>query len=470
MGIDTSKPSQVQDINRNSNLQIKTHKSETIQKMIQRVQGQIEKGELNQPTQYQNQASMQGRQQIQQQSQQVQSQYYQTPQGQMQQQQQQRYQQNMQYQQGNYQQVNGRIIQMNGQNQQPQYGYQNYQQLKIKVNCNINEYLFLKLPSSVLYLILSFLMNDYISIIMVSPLWYYKLHECIETELLKIDNDFIKSYSNSLLFKNSYLTIKPIKVNNHYGFRMDRNICAEVLPSISNKTVSIKYTYKSFRRVDEYKSQQKQKRYLCEFHIDAVQKKSSRTIWAYKDDCNHNYDKKKVAFIQPITPVKIGDNIKISVNFFNMNGLVNIYSIQWKDLTTGSIPNVPIYIDPNKIDNYEKERICETEEIYSDWVLYEYFHKINKKKIDDFSPYLYLKEVYCAGVDIITSKHIFIAKQPSNGILQKSKEKLGVYLQILDDKEDQICEIKRKGLYQDNETTIQLRVGDIFVFYISSGD
>jgi len=67
-------------------------------------------------------------------------------------------------------------------------------------------------------------------------------------------------------------------------------------------------------------------------------------------------------------------------------------------------------MESNAIEKYDKERICEIEEIYSDWVLFEYFHNINKKRIDLFSPYLILKEVFCAGVDIITSKHVYVAK------------------------------------------------------------
>ena len=53
------------------------------------------------------------------------------------------------------------------------------------------------------------------------------------------------------------------------------------------------------------------------------------------------------------------------------------------------------------------------EEIYTNWILYEYFHNIYKVKIDEFYPYLILKEVYCAGIDIITSKHIYKAAKAS---------------------------------------------------------
>jgi hypothetical protein len=94
-----------------------------------------------------------------------------------------------------------------------------------------------------------------------------------------------------------------------------------------------------------------------------------------------------------------------------------------------SIPSVPIIIDSSKIAKYEKERVCEMEEIYTDWVLFEYFFNINKKRIDLFQPYLKLKEVYCAGVDMITSKHIFIAMEPCKRMkrLYEKKNKKKIY-------------------------------------------
>ena len=41
----------------------------------------------------------------------------------------------------------------------------------------------------------------------------------------------------------------------------------------------------------------------------------------------HNFDKNKLAFIKPIIPIYVGDLIKISVNLYNMNGLVDIETI-----------------------------------------------------------------------------------------------------------------------------------------------
>lgn len=86
------------------------------------------------------------------------------------------------------------------------------------------------LPDDILFKVLTFLLNDYAKLIKVSPLWYYKINESIENAMVRIDNEFIKSYMSFLSFKQSYITINPIKFNNLNGMRMDRNIVTEVLP------------------------------------------------------------------------------------------------------------------------------------------------------------------------------------------------------------------------------------------------
>lgn len=57
------------------------------------------------------------------------------------------------------------------------------------------------MPEDILFKVLSFLLNDYAKLIKVSPLWYYKINECIENAMVKIDNEFIKSYMEFLSFK-----------------------------------------------------------------------------------------------------------------------------------------------------------------------------------------------------------------------------------------------------------------------------
>ena len=74
------------------------------------------------------------------------------------------------------------------------------------------------------------------------------------------------------------------------------------------------------------------------------------------------------------------------MNFYNLQGLININSLQWRSMKFQEIPEIGIYLNPNDIPKYDKNRICEVEELYTDWRLYEYFQKSEKVTIDEFQP------------------------------------------------------------------------------------
>ena len=105
------------------------------------------------------------------------------------------------------------------------------QKKKLFINCSLEKNLFL-LPSEILFTILTFVLDDYINLILVSPLWYYKINEVFDSTLVTIDNSFIKSYMSILSFKRSYFSIKLFKLSDKVGIRMDRNIIAEPLYSL----------------------------------------------------------------------------------------------------------------------------------------------------------------------------------------------------------------------------------------------
>lgn len=69
-------------------------------------------------------------------------------------------------------------------------------------------------------------------------------------------------------------------------------------------------------------------------------------------------------------------------------------------------------IDPSEIEEYDANRICEIEQLYTTWCLYDYFYHDQKCQLNFFEPILRLKETRCAGVDLITSKLIFVAASP----------------------------------------------------------
>lgn len=114
-------------------------------------------------------------------------------------------------------------------------------------------------------------------------------------------------------------------------------------------------------------------------------------------------------FVQPIMPVCAHDNIKIALNFYNLGGLVNVDTIEWKAPIVEAIPNIPKELQSNFLQGIDKNRICEIEELSDEWVSYKYFENKNKVEYDMFGPQLALLDTKCAGVDTITMKSQYIA-------------------------------------------------------------
>jgi len=110
-------------------------------------------------------------------------------------------------------------------------------------------------------------------------------------------------------------------------------------------------------------------------------------------------------------PVCAQDHIKIALNFYNMNGLVNIKTIEWKAPIIENIPSIPKELQSNFLKGIDKNRICEVEEINDEWVLFKYFENKNKMQYE-FDPQLALQETRCSGYDIVTNKALYVANEP----------------------------------------------------------
>lgn len=70
---------------------------------------------------------------------------------------------------------------------------------RLVIDCNLEKKIFC-LPESVLFLLLTYLLNDYPKLIQVSSVWYYKINEIFDDHMVTIDNSFIKKYMNILAF------------------------------------------------------------------------------------------------------------------------------------------------------------------------------------------------------------------------------------------------------------------------------
>lgn len=106
---------------------------------------------------------------------------------------------------------------------------------KFLLNCDFQKALF-ELPKNALFSVLTFLIDDYRSLILVSPLWYFKVNESLDEYLMVLDNQFIKNHMKILTFHRSFSSFHPFKFGKKTGFRLDRNFVAEPLHSLVGKS------------------------------------------------------------------------------------------------------------------------------------------------------------------------------------------------------------------------------------------
>ena len=138
----------------------------------------------------------------------------------------------------------------------------------------------------------------------------------------------------------------------------------------------------------------------------------------------NQYDRiKQRPLIQPITQVCVGDVIEIAVNFFSLQGLLDIASVEWF---------IPQLTEPSKetVLNYDKDRhhqhpdrimkihcdlsrICMVEDSVVEWYDADYFQgEFNVLNLDHLLSHFEIVSYQCAGVDGLICKIHLVAKEP----------------------------------------------------------
>ena len=179
----------------------------------------------------------------------------------------------------------------------------------------------------------------------------------------------------------------------------------------------------------------------------------------------------------PVPQVSIGDQIEIAISCNSLRGVVNVDSIKWNPIILSGIykENAITYNkDTHLYDTgsvYTKivanlSRICEEEDAELDWLELKYIIPSEKRKlfsIQLLKNYFDVKKVLCAGVDVMTSKYFLVATAPQ--IIDENV--LGIGIKIVNEQESCLVEVKKLGLLIDWHTQMEMRVGDILVFYFT---
>jgi hypothetical protein len=106
----------------------------------------------------------------------------------------------------------------------------------VKGNASVFEHRLFSLPSNVQFRILSFVLDDWDQLRMVSSLWYVQTMKIMEQKFKDIDRGFVRQYHRFFHFADSYTTTSHFNKDKN-GFRMDHNITAKILPALEGEQI-----------------------------------------------------------------------------------------------------------------------------------------------------------------------------------------------------------------------------------------
>lgn len=325
----------------------------------------------------------------------------------------------------------------------------------------------------VLVLLIKFLAPELPTLMLVSASWYVKILEALDQAFARVESSFALIHSNLLFFKSSYPAHSIIHVSDRLGVRHDRVLLFEPLSQLCRQTVKLRCTYRFLSSPISYR---------YEYKFDCIPS-GKRTVWVCKDD-GKSAGK---GFTAQIPKVCVGQTVEIAVNWFNLQGLVDLDSIEWQPPVIQDTEAVvrglnaavngrarPLKSDSeseaalHRLFHYNISRHCEVEYANTEWSDAEYFEKQREVYIfDHFMPFLQLMRCEFGGVDVITSRNTYIAV--CAGIVPDSKAKIGIEIEVKPQTAPLTSEVKRLGLLYDRSRPLELRVGDTFILYISKG-
>ena len=175
-----------------------------------------------------------------------------------------------------------------------------------------------------------------------------------------------------------------------------------------------------------------------------------------------------------IVPICVGDNGEISINLYNLKGLLDLSSIKWLPLKLIATPKYTIdnyNIDPLRLEEVDTSkkvfadlsRICELE----DSEIWRNLIAEGKPKtipyIKTIEKFFYIQDIEYSDVDILAYKLKLTAAK--EGIIPY--QVFGIDARIVNTRKETANEVKRDGFIIERHSEIQLRIGDCFVFYYS---
>ncbi len=132
------------------------------------------------------------------------------------------------------------------------------------------------LPAEIYMRIMDYVIDNFRLYLSVNPSWYCAAVTAFDNHCNDLENRFVSTYAEYMLFKDSYTTSARIRFCGTGGIRIDRVIKCENLPTTLGCTVTFGYTYRYCHEPGVV--------FKAEFAFDSVRKAAS-CVWIHKNEC-----------------------------------------------------------------------------------------------------------------------------------------------------------------------------------------
>lgn len=287
------------------------------------------------------------------------------------------------------------------------------------------------------------------------------------------------------VYRNKFTLEKTKLVFNHTQTNFNIYLllkCSIILPSqYDNCTIEIENIYSYLHQQQQNAPTQLRNNYRFDYKGSSYN--DSTIWWVIKEKTFFNYDSHGFkGYTMPIIPFKYNDSFILSITLLSNCGMIDFDSFTWKKIKYSKNNNIDFinhqYVQDRKghikqLCEYDLSRFCEMELIKTKWISFMKF----PSGLNEFAHITQEVRNFCNKltgffqVDKIEYDDVgfFILKvyTKANRIGTIMENDIGIEIKIVNYNMKCVNELKKNGLISDIGRGMQIRIGDIVVFYIT---
>ena len=287
------------------------------------------------------------------------------------------------------------------------------------------------------------------------------------------------------VYRNKFTLEKTKLVFNHTQNNFNIYLllkCSIILPSqYDNCTIETENIYSYLHQQQQNDPTQLRNNYRFDYKGSSYN--DSTIWWVIKEKTFFNYDSHGFkGYTMPIIPFKYNDSFILSITLLSNCGMIDFDSFTWKKIRYSKNNNIDFinhqYVQDRKghikqLCEYDLSRFCEMELIKTKWISFMKF----PSGLNEFAHITQEVRNFCNKltgffqVDKIEYDDVgfFILKvyTKANRIGTIMENDIGIEIKIVNYNMKCVNELKKNGLITDIGRGMQIRIGDIVVFYIT---